>query len=453
MRNRQSGQTLPLFGLLIAVLFGFLAMAVDLGQGYLARRTNQAAADAASVAGIEAMQKGAGDTGVKNAITNVLVGSGFTASSLVFATSGASTPGNDATKAYVNAEYGSYGSSSTCTVLSPIQYVGSVGGNPPGGATCVHVLVTTSKNTLFANVPIIGVAQLSASAVSSAGRVQINTGVSPASNVTGATYGSSSVVFTFTTTATAPAVGSWVTISGVTPGSFNGTYQVVSSTTGSVTVTVVSNPGTYTSGGTITFNSTGVTPTPSPTPAPTAAPWDTGAGQGWTIWGGKRADSRTLNVGDSVLFFADSGWNSGNDVQTSCSPCEYQATQNFKGIADPQCFTLPLTTTCSGPNGAHGNAAASISPGTVIEVVVTSSVTHQGNNNVLTRIGLANVTVLASCPSPPSYLQTGTNGVCGVISALIAGQLNEGVIATPTPTPSATSTPTPVPTYLIGNTP
>ncbi|HEV3312740.1 MAG TPA: Tad domain-containing protein [Chloroflexota bacterium] len=350
---------MTLLALLLPALLAFVAMGVDLGQGYLQRRDNQNAADAASVGGEQALLHGALDSAVQSTIKNVLSAGGFKTSGITFLSASSPTPGTDPTKAYVDAEYGSFNSgSSKCTPLSSNQYVGSLSGSPPSGAHCIHVVVTTSDNTFFAKVPIIGVPEVSASALGSAGQIS-------------------------------PSYGT---------------------------------------------NSSGV----SATPTPTAAPW--GSGEGFTIWGGTRADSTVLAVGSNVLFFADSGWDYGNDVQTSCSPCQYQATQNFKGLADPQCFTVPLPSSCTGPNGAHGNPAKNLAAGTEVQVVVVTSVTHQGSSNTLTPIGLASVDILDSCPATPAYLQSGTNGVCGTIENIDTGQLNST-------DPSATPTPTPI----IGN--
>ena len=352
-----------LFGLLLPMLLAFLAMGVDLGQGYLQRRDNQNGADAASVAGELAITHGGTDSAVQNTIKHVLTAGGYNAGAIVFATPTTPAAGSSSYIAYVDAEHGNYpAGTDTCTPLTTNQYVGSVGGSPPSAATCVHVKITTRANTLFSRLPILGFAQVSAAATSSAGQI------SP-------TQGAGSVV--------------------------------------------------------------------NASPTPTPAPWDTGTGEGFAIWGGNRADSTMLSVGSSVLFFADSGWDSGNDVlEKNCgSNCEYNATQNFKGLADSQCFNYPpLASTCTGPNGAHGNEAKYLDPGTKIQVVVVSSVTHSGNANYFTVIGLATINVLSSCPSSPAYLQTGTNGYCGVIQNIDAGSLNSLngnplTVATPTPTP------------------
>jgi YD repeat-containing protein len=69
-------------------------------------------------------------------------------------------------------------------------------------------------------------------------------------NVTGASWSSANdqATLTFSST-TAPAVGGTVVASGISPSGYNGTFQVVSSSSTSVTYALSSNPGTYSSGG------------------------------------------------------------------------------------------------------------------------------------------------------------------------------------------------------------
>jgi Flp pilus assembly protein TadG len=369
-------------GVLIVVFMGFLAIAVDLGQGYLQRRANQNGADAAAIAAEQALLANAGDSSLQSSIAHVLRSSGYQNYTVQFLSAASPTPGNNTSYVYVDAQYGQYPSgSNTCTPFSPAQYVGN--GTVPAGAKCVKVIVSTSKKTLFASAPILGFPQIGASAQSSAGLVSV-----------------------------------------VAPGAA-GVQQ------------------------------------------PPPGPWNLGGGEGWAIWGGLRADSTTLcatngvalcdfaahpNAASTALSFADSGWNSGNDVRTSCNgTCDYQATQNFKGIADPQCFpappypALPASpfSSCTGPNGAHGNAAAALAPGTLVQVVVVRTVDHDGNSNNMNPIGLATLKVLASCPGNPVYLQSATNGVCGTIQTLDYGVLNLG------DNPYVPSSP---PAPVIGNT-
>src|SRR5436305_14674673 len=49
-RNLQAGQAIVLIALLILVLFGMLGLAIDSGRGYVDRRDQQAAVDAAALA-------------------------------------------------------------------------------------------------------------------------------------------------------------------------------------------------------------------------------------------------------------------------------------------------------------------------------------------------------------------------------------------------------------------
>src|SRR5437762_12635018 len=49
-RNLQQGQAIVLIALLILVLFGMLGLAVDSGRGYVDRRDQQTAVDAAALA-------------------------------------------------------------------------------------------------------------------------------------------------------------------------------------------------------------------------------------------------------------------------------------------------------------------------------------------------------------------------------------------------------------------
>src|SRR5205814_8531254 len=49
-RNLQAGQAIVLIALLILVLFGMLGLAIDSGRGYVDRRDQQTAVDAAALA-------------------------------------------------------------------------------------------------------------------------------------------------------------------------------------------------------------------------------------------------------------------------------------------------------------------------------------------------------------------------------------------------------------------
>ncbi len=77
-----------------------------------------------------------------------------------------------------------------------------------------------------------------------------------ANTITGATWGSNQSVFTHSGGNTY-AVGSFVTVVGMNPSGYNGTYEVVSSTSTTVTVAETSDPGAFVAGGTITARASG----------------------------------------------------------------------------------------------------------------------------------------------------------------------------------------------------
>jgi Flp pilus assembly protein TadG len=58
VNNRQRGQVLPLFALMIVALFAVAGLAVDISSGYSARQGYRTAADAASLAGAQNLQSG-----------------------------------------------------------------------------------------------------------------------------------------------------------------------------------------------------------------------------------------------------------------------------------------------------------------------------------------------------------------------------------------------------------
>lgn len=79
-------------------------------------------------------------------------------------------------------------------------------------------------------------------------------------SITGATWGSSKSVFTCATHGI--PVGANVTVAGMTPSGYDGNYVVTAADTNTFTVAELSDPGTFSSGGTVaseTFAPTGVT--------------------------------------------------------------------------------------------------------------------------------------------------------------------------------------------------
>jgi len=61
----------------------------------------------------------------------------------------------------------------------------------------------------------------------------------------------------FASTSTPPSQGSTITVTGVSPSGYNGTFTVASSTATSVTYDLASNPGPYASGGTVAVSAAG----------------------------------------------------------------------------------------------------------------------------------------------------------------------------------------------------
>src|SRR5215831_12280353 len=73
----------------------------------------------------------------------------------------------------------------------------------------------------------------------------------PTFGVTAATWATGNATFT-TSAPHGAAVGTSVTISGVTPAGYNGTFTAATGTTAStLVVPIATNPGTYSSGGTV----------------------------------------------------------------------------------------------------------------------------------------------------------------------------------------------------------
>lgn len=83
--------------------------------------------------------------------------------------------------------------------------------------------------------------------------MQITYGVdysAPASATGISTATWTSLLATFTSAGHGLHLDDWVTVSGVSPSTYNGYYRVVNADTDTFTVSLTSNPGTYTSGGT-----------------------------------------------------------------------------------------------------------------------------------------------------------------------------------------------------------
>ncbi len=76
-RRDESGQTLIMFALGLAVLLGMAAMTIDVGLAYVARRDMQNAADAAALAGADVMLEGQSSVLAANAARDLALQNGY----------------------------------------------------------------------------------------------------------------------------------------------------------------------------------------------------------------------------------------------------------------------------------------------------------------------------------------------------------------------------------------
>ena len=76
-RRDESGQTLIMFALGLAVLLGMAAMTIDVGLAYVARRDMQNAADAAALAGADVLLEGQSSVLAKTAARDLALQNGY----------------------------------------------------------------------------------------------------------------------------------------------------------------------------------------------------------------------------------------------------------------------------------------------------------------------------------------------------------------------------------------
>lgn len=157
--DRESGQMLVLTALCMTVLMGFLALAIDVGLLFHAKRNVQIAADAGAIAG--ALQEkyggaphphcGNGDSGVHCAVQNAVIANGAAAGDLVSVntapTSGYHT-GPGYVETIVSVKNPTYFLSAFRGVKTPLQVTArAVAGMAPS-TTCIYVLDPTDPNSL-----------------------------------------------------------------------------------------------------------------------------------------------------------------------------------------------------------------------------------------------------------------------------------------------------------------
>lgn len=71
MRRRQSGQAIAIIALMITILVGMAAIAIDGARAYATRRDLQAAADAAALAAADKLQQSGSYASAEQAATSI----------------------------------------------------------------------------------------------------------------------------------------------------------------------------------------------------------------------------------------------------------------------------------------------------------------------------------------------------------------------------------------------
>ena len=126
--DSERGSTLVMFALTLMVLLGSLALAIDLGIGYVERRVVQAVADSAALAGVQRLTDNGSDSQILAAINDYV-------------------RVENPLRAYES------GRAYTAEWLSGTTRVGTVGqASRPSGVTGILVTVTGNVPTVFANL-------------------------------------------------------------------------------------------------------------------------------------------------------------------------------------------------------------------------------------------------------------------------------------------------------------
>lgn len=176
-----AGQSLVFSAILFFVLIGFAALAIDTGEAFSRQRQQQAASNAASVSGLEAMNNlvDGTDPGVKSAIERALEANGITNAVYINGDWGNLDPSQN----YYRAFYTQRG--------SRVEYPIGSGGQISSEFTGVRVEVRSARNTFFAQA--LGVDTLEVEAEGRATLCQCATNIFPIAIANqlfnGATYG------------------------------------------------------------------------------------------------------------------------------------------------------------------------------------------------------------------------------------------------------------------------
>ena len=153
IRQDESGQMLVLTAISLTVLMGFMALAIDVGLLFRAKRVVQTAADAAAIAAalqtyyvgsgaLTAAQNAATSNGIPNASTNVTLNTGSSITSPYHNSSGY-------VQAVVTMPNPTFFLSAFKALKTSLNVTASaIAGNTPGTA-CIYVLDPTSASALY----------------------------------------------------------------------------------------------------------------------------------------------------------------------------------------------------------------------------------------------------------------------------------------------------------------
>ncbi|HMO57493.1 MAG TPA: Tad domain-containing protein [Roseiflexaceae bacterium] len=138
-RHRARGQSIPLIGAMIAVLFGMVALAVDVGNNYAEQRSVVRGTNAAALAGMSTLLAGGNDSDVANAIERSLNSNG------IQVTNGAPSGDLRTLRAiYLGAD--------GRQIPGGCSIVGTCGSQIPEGVKYIQVDVSGSVETYFARL-------------------------------------------------------------------------------------------------------------------------------------------------------------------------------------------------------------------------------------------------------------------------------------------------------------
>jgi hypothetical protein len=138
VRSKAKGQSLPLIGLMIVVLFAMVGLAVDVGNTYAEQRSVVRASNAASLVGMNTYLNGGNDADIRSAIVASLQSNNVR----VAAPLAEPQPGERELQARYLDSSGNW-----------LQDIGNLGsGQPPSGTSFIEVNVEGKVDTYFARV-------------------------------------------------------------------------------------------------------------------------------------------------------------------------------------------------------------------------------------------------------------------------------------------------------------